>query len=128
MISVEWCLYRFIAERVPDLDFLALTFTRSGQDVQEARSLLDELGLHHVKILAKVGSPAMPGTPCELGLCSCLSRHCAEHIAAQGFGEAQVTGGASVGRQHSSSTYCENSTSVKQSSSKPNCSRNLHLQ
>ncbi len=45
---------RFIAEQV-EIDFLALTFTRSGNDVREARGLLDELGLHHIKILAKAG-------------------------------------------------------------------------
>ena len=39
-----------------DVDFLALTFCRSGADVQEARAALDHLGLHHVKILAKVGA------------------------------------------------------------------------
>jgi pyruvate kinase len=45
---------RYIADRFPDLDFLALTFTRSGEDVEEARAMLHQLDLDHVKILAKV--------------------------------------------------------------------------
>lgn len=37
-----------------DIDFLALTFTRSGDDVREARSFLEGAGLGSTKILAKV--------------------------------------------------------------------------
>lgn len=45
---------KYIAERCDTLDFLALTFTRSAEDVEEGRALLASLGLSHVKILAKV--------------------------------------------------------------------------
>mmetsp|Transcript_1064 Transcript_1064/g.3258 ORF Transcript_1064/g.3258 Transcript_1064/m.3258 type:complete len:747 (+) Transcript_1064:279-2519(+) len=43
-----------LAEEGVEFHFLALTFTRSGADVREARKLLADLGLSHVKILAKV--------------------------------------------------------------------------
>lgn len=50
---------RYIAERVPDLDLVSLTFTRSGADVEEARAFLhNDLGLEHVKILAKLEDAA----------------------------------------------------------------------
>ena len=85
-MSNMYVFHRYIADRFPDLDFLALTFTRSGEDVevstamtmavtmamavvlqcimgqrptatlhlQEARAMLHQLDLDHVKILAKV--------------------------------------------------------------------------
>ena len=37
-----------------DVDFVSLSYTRSGKDVREARAFLDSIGLKDTKILAKV--------------------------------------------------------------------------
>ena len=37
-----------------EVDFVALTFTRDGEDVESMRDFLDKLGLEQTKILAKV--------------------------------------------------------------------------
>ena len=37
-----------------EVDFVALTFTRDGEDVDSMRDFLDKLGLEQTKILAKV--------------------------------------------------------------------------
>ena len=38
-----------------EIDFVALTYTCDGGDIQDLRELLDDIGLASVKIIAKVG-------------------------------------------------------------------------
>jgi hypothetical protein len=37
-----------------DIDFIILSYTRTGKDIREARAFLDQLGMKSTKILAKV--------------------------------------------------------------------------
>ena len=39
-----------------DVDFVALSYTRSGEDVRSARAFLDAIGMRETKILAKVAT------------------------------------------------------------------------
>lgn len=50
-----------------DIDFISLSYTRTGEDVREARRFLDSLGMKDTRIIAKVGggsqhSCCSPGT------------------------------------------------------------------
>ena len=47
-----------------EVDFVALTFTRDGEDVDSMRDFLDKLGLEQTKILAKVSSFSHRNTLC----------------------------------------------------------------
>ena len=47
-----------------EVDFVALTFTRDGDDVDNMRDFLDKLGLEQTKILAKVGRGNTPELTC----------------------------------------------------------------
>lgn len=40
--------------KVNAIDFVALSFTRSADDVREARAYLDSIGMHNTKIIAKI--------------------------------------------------------------------------
>ena len=58
-----------------EVDFVALTFTRDGEDVDSMRDFLDKLGLEQTKILAKVGRmlQSVPSVPFPtLGHCQVL--------------------------------------------------------
>lgn len=49
--DVEW-MKAIVAEF--DVDFLSLSYTRDSHDVHEARTFLNEMGLEHCKIIAKL--------------------------------------------------------------------------
>ena len=48
-----------------EVDFVALTFTRDGEDVDSMRDFLDKLGLEQTKILAKVCQTVATVTDCH---------------------------------------------------------------
>lgn len=46
-----------------EVDFVSLTFTRDGEDIDGMRDFLDKMGLEQTKILAKVSSQHPPPPP-----------------------------------------------------------------
>lgn len=46
-----------------EVDFVSLTFTRDGEDIDGMRDFLDKMGLEQTKILAKVSSQPPPPPP-----------------------------------------------------------------
>jgi hypothetical protein len=44
-----------------DIDFVALSFTRTAEDIQEARAHLESIGMGSAKIIAKIENKVGPG-------------------------------------------------------------------